>query len=143
MMLRPHAATALPSLVKEAASLFPANLAALDDWQPPWYRRGAAAEGARRAPASEAAVTSKPGLDPSQQAAAELLAAYPATTDALAVALGLPAVWSERPGTLAIGPDSIPSGACDPVRALLRAFPATLDATTDLLGTTRRPGSGC
>ena len=35
MMLRPHAATALPTLLKEAVSLFPPNLDALGNWQPP------------------------------------------------------------------------------------------------------------
>ena len=39
MMLRPHAATALPTLIKEAVAMFPTNLDALDHWQPPWDRQ--------------------------------------------------------------------------------------------------------
>jgi hypothetical protein len=35
-MLRPHARTALPTLVKEAAGLLPSSLAELDAWRPPW-----------------------------------------------------------------------------------------------------------
>ena len=36
MTLKPHADTALPTLLKGAASVFPRNLSDLDNWQPPW-----------------------------------------------------------------------------------------------------------
>lgn len=36
MMLRPHAGTALPSLIQEAGRLYPNSLAALTKWLPPW-----------------------------------------------------------------------------------------------------------
>jgi hypothetical protein len=63
------------------------------------------------------------------------LAAYPATTDALAAALGEPLVWSAQvgrspPGDLAGRPVPEP----DPVRNLLGAFPSTAEAMAGLLG---------
>jgi hypothetical protein len=140
MMLRPYAASALPALVKEAAALFPAGLDTLNDWRPPWYRTAAPPDVLSAAPASPA-VALKPILDPSQGAAATLIAAYPAATDALAAALGLSVAWAEQVRTTTTEvPDVRLAPESDPVRTLLGAFPSTTDALAGLLGATRSEG---
>ncbi len=139
MMLRPHAATALPTLVKEAVAIFPPDLDALAHWQPPWNRQVAASEAGTSADALEA-TTSRTALDPSQQTAASLLAAYPATTDALAVSLGVPVVWANQHGPVTPEPLGLPSderrlGACAP-----QPFP--LDSERDGRGPERNAQLG-
>jgi hypothetical protein len=141
MMLRPHAATALPTLVKEAVALFPPDLDALAHWQPPWYRQVSGPE-AGTAVDAVAATSTISVLEPSQQAAVSLLAAYPATTDALAVALGVPVVWANRPGTATAEPRGLQSVEHDSVRDLLHSFPSTLNAMPDLLDAARNQASG-
>ena len=133
MMLRPHAATALPTLVKEAVALFPTDLDALAEWQAPWYRHVAGIE-TGTAVESVVATDSTAILDPSQQAAASLLAAYPATTEALAVALGLTVVWAKRCGAVTAEPTGLRSEEHDSVSALLHRFPSTVKAMAEVLG---------
>ncbi len=130
MMLRPHAATALPTLVKEAVALFPPDLDALNRWQPPWYRLVAGPEAGTSVETVEA-ITSSSVLEPSQQATASLLSAHPATTDALAANLGVPILWAKPPVTAV--PASLRSEAHDAVRALLHQFPSTPQAMPELL----------
>lgn len=139
MMLRPHADIALPILMKEAASLFPSSLEALADWQPPWYRPVASPEQTAAASKETTHTPSRVVLSPSDQAAASLLAAQRATTDALATALGLPTTWSSA--TAAAETDRIAATASpehDAVRALLRAFPSTMQAASTLSGLSAR-----
>jgi hypothetical protein len=141
MMLRPHAATALPTLIKEAVALFPPNLEALDRWQPPWYRRTDAGGGARAEGTGAQASVAMVSLGPGLEAAAGLLASYPAATDALARPMGLAVEWTSSD----IGPPGSTAGAAEPtelrnVRALLDAYSAALEAAANLLGT--GPGAG-
>lgn len=132
MTLRPHAGATLPILVKEAAALFPGNLAALAGWQPPWHRQ---AEATPATGASSSPSPARVALGPAEQAAASLLGAHRATTEALASALGLSIAWSETPGA---DPSAPAAGGADPeheaARTLLRQFPEATSAAASLLG---------
>jgi hypothetical protein len=79
--LRAGGAELAPLLIREAGRIFPGRLAALDTWVPPWL--------AEPAPALAAA----PGAAGRQGAA--LLAAHPATCDALARLLGCDGGWAQ------------------------------------------------
>ncbi|MFJ9680577.1 hypothetical protein ACIRP2_21365 [Streptomyces sp. NPDC101194] len=74
--LRSDAAELAPLLVREAGRIFPARLAALDAWVPPWRQR----------PAEAPAVRATDGVS--------LLSAHPATCDALAELLGCTDGWA-------------------------------------------------
>jgi hypothetical protein len=135
MRLRPHADAALPILMKEAASLFPGRLEALADWQPPWYRPGASLEPTSAASKETTSAPSRVVLGPSERAAASLLAAQRATTEALAAALGLPAAWPVAPASAETDrPAAVASTEHEAVCALLRAFPSTMHAASSLSG---------
>ena len=69
--LREQAREQLPALVREAGRTFPASLASLDAWVPPWS--------AAEAPAAQPAAPAGP--------VAELLAAHPMAGDAMAALL--------------------------------------------------------
>jgi hypothetical protein len=125
MTLRPHADTALPTLIKEAAAHFPKDLAALGDWQPPWERPSAAR------PAKESGMDAI--ITPAAHAASRLLRQHRATTEAVTSALGLSATWTdmdqppaEVPAALAESP---PGEACQ----LIAAYPATAQALAVLV----------
>ena len=134
MMLRPHAANALPTLVKEAVSLFPSNLDALKQWEPPWYRQESPVERGTTKPAQAAPIHV---LGAADRASAALLAAHPSTTDALAAALGLSGGWTELQGSLPTYNVSVDSRrAHGPVQSLLDAFPSSVHAIAELLGVT-------
>jgi hypothetical protein len=135
MMLRPHAGTALPTLVKEAAALFPGSLDALSDWLPPWYPEAPSVDGAVR---SVVPADSAPNvrLDPGQQATAKLLRIHRATTSALAEALGVAAVWNEDESSAPViapnlGGNSV--GELGSVRELIQTFGSTLEAASNLV----------
>jgi hypothetical protein len=144
MMLRPHADSALPALVKEAVAIFPATLEALASWQPPWYRakagRPVSAAGAGTpplTPTGTAAGSNLPVRTPLQITVASLLAARPVTTNAVAAALGLPVQW-ETPDLTVFGPvaaDGPPDPSSPPLPddALVDELPRTLDAVRRLL----------
>ncbi|MFE9675635.1 hypothetical protein ACFYO5_16155 [Streptomyces sp. NPDC006259] len=104
--LRSGGAELAPLLIREAGRVFPARLAELDSWVPPW-----------RAPREF------PAVGPAAGAArgAVLLAAHPATCDALAALLGCEGAWT-RPEADA------PRGA-----ALLAGHPETATALEVLL----------
>ncbi|HEX4833551.1 MAG TPA: hypothetical protein VH478_20940 [Trebonia sp.] len=103
MAARPHlhpaggGAELAPLLIREAARVFPARLADLDAWVPPW--RAAALAPAVAPPARAAGGQ---GL--------ALLAAYPATCDAVASLLGCADPWA-------------PAEAAAPGAALASAYP--------------------
>ena len=84
MMLRPHATSALPTLVKEAATIFPPNLKALETWRAPWSVD----------PQTPSTAPRQAALDPNQGAAQALLRAFPSTTNALASGLGVSPEWT-------------------------------------------------
>jgi hypothetical protein len=84
----------LPNLLKEASGCFPASLAALRDWQPPWAP-------ARPAPGPEAAPQAGPARverGPGEAAVFALLAAAPEAVEALAGLLGVEAGWAALAG---------------------------------------------
>ncbi|GGS79325.1 hypothetical protein GCM10010222_21060 [Streptomyces tanashiensis] len=104
--LRSNAAELAPLLIREAGRIFPARLAALDAWVPPWHGQPAAP---RALPAAGAAH------------GAALLAAHPATCDALAELLGRTEGWTEAESSAGTG------------AALLARHPATAEALATLL----------
>src|SRR6185437_2228736 len=73
--LRSGGAELAPLLIREAGRIFPGRLQALDEWVPPWRAR------------PEPATARAPRTEGTGQGTA-LLAAYPATCDALAGLLG-------------------------------------------------------
>jgi hypothetical protein len=129
MLLRPHARTALPVLLKEATAVYPGTLAALAGWSEPWE--------AQKIPTPTG--TGKSGdiapsigsLGPEQVAVRRMLATFPATTNALAAALGVDARWTEAKKS---GSDSANSTHVSrtangsPAAELLKRHPATLKA---------------
>jgi hypothetical protein len=88
MMLRPHAATALPTLIKDAVAMFPTSLEGLERWQPPWGRASEAAAGADPIAHVGEAAPGPQGRDPALELVAALVRSHPDTTNALANALG-------------------------------------------------------
>ncbi len=106
--LRSNAAELAPLLIREAGRIFPARLAALDAWVPPWR----AQPEVRPLPSSGAA------------RGATLLARYPETCDAVADLVGAGDAWAPADGRAA-GPTGV---------ALLSAHRAACDAVADLLG---------
>ncbi|MCK1818835.1 DUF5682 family protein [Streptomyces sp. XM83C] len=110
--LRGSGAELAPLLIREAGRVFPARLAELDSWVPPWKAEPAPARRAARG------TTGPRGLP--------LLAAHPATCDALAELLGCDGGWTtEEPGTpAAVGAE------------LLARHPETAQALELLLSTT-------
>ncbi|MFJ8663384.1 hypothetical protein [Streptomyces sp. NPDC093795] len=106
--LRSNAAELAPLLIREAGRIFPARLAALDAWVPPWRAR----------PEPRLA---RPAAVPR---GAALLPAHPETCDALAGLLGSTDPWAPADGQAAG-----PAGA-----ALLFTHRSTSDALADLLG---------
>ncbi|MFE2267092.1 hypothetical protein [Streptomyces griseosporeus] len=106
--LRGGGADLAPLLIREAARIFPARLADLDTWVPPWRADPAPAP----ARSSGRAATGPRGLP--------LLAAHPATCDALADLLGCEDTWETA--------DQAPAGT-----ALLARHPRTAQALEALL----------
>ena len=109
--LRGEAQELVPVLVREAGRTFPAALAEVDAWTPPW---SAAPQTAATAPVASGPV-------------ADLLAGRPETVDALAALLGYDPAW----------PAAVPDGG-GPVRpevsGLLARHPETAGAVAVLLG---------
>jgi hypothetical protein len=106
--LRAGGAELAPLLIREAGRVFPARLAELDSWVPPWL-----------APREVPAV--RPGQDTGGARGVALLAAHPAACDALAELLGCDGTWAS-PGAAA------PRGA-----ELLGGHPQTARALETLL----------
>ncbi|WP_030263868.1 DUF5682 family protein [Streptomyces sp. NRRL B-24484] len=105
--LRAGGAELAPLLIREAGRIFPGRLAALDAWVPPW-----------RAPQPDPAALRPAGGG----GGAALLAAHPASCDALAALLGCEGGWAS--------PDSGPAGA-----ALVGRHPDAAGALEALLAT--------
>ncbi|GIE86166.1 DUF5682 family protein [Actinoplanes regularis] len=108
--LRQQAAELVPVLTREAGRTFPGTLAAIDSWTPPWLAR------------RPATATATGARQPSGGPAGTLLAAHPASTDAVAELLGCPGEWAPAVAVPASGRS-----------ALLTAFPATADAVAALV----------
>ncbi|MEV7548603.1 hypothetical protein AB0N89_03155 [Amycolatopsis sp. NPDC089917] len=100
--LRSRGADLVPLLVREAGRIFPGRLAALDEWVPPWKDQP-----------EPLALTRKAG-----SGALALLAAHPATCDAVAGLLGCDEPWGS----------AAPTGL-----ALLERYPGTAVALEEVL----------
>ncbi|GIF03394.1 DUF5682 family protein [Actinoplanes siamensis] len=151
--LQSQAAELVPVLTREAGRTFPATLAGMEGWTPPWLaRRAPGASGrAGRAPsgsglAGQGATGSEvagpessgswtAGRGPSGADAAPgavggpvgvFLAAHPESTEAVAGLLGCSGEWVTAP---AVPDDDRPGPA-----ALLAAFPETADAVFSMIG---------
>ncbi|MFB4292622.1 DUF5682 family protein [Nonomuraea sp. ATR24] len=114
--LRKEAPELVPILIREAGRTFPATLAAVDAWVAPWERAPGDGPGVRTAPA---AVTGGP--------VAELLAAHPAPSDAVAALLGCEGGWAP------LGSGDAAPGAAPEVAALLARHPSAADALAGVL----------
>ncbi|WP_424638783.1 hypothetical protein [Embleya sp. AB8] len=104
--LRAGGAELAPLLIREAGRIFPGRLAALDAWVPPWQA------GSVPAPAVVRPTGGARGL--------ALVAAHPATCDAVARLLGCEGTWAAA--------EPVPAGA-----ALVEQFPDTAIAAAGLL----------
>ncbi|MFE6985302.1 DUF5682 family protein [Streptomyces griseus] len=111
--LRAGAADLAPLLIREAGRIFPARLAALDTWVPPWREVPEAAASAA-GPAKAATGGSR---------GATLLFAHPGTLDAVAELLGCDGAWAS--------PDADTTGA--PGATLSARHPETATAWESLL----------
>ncbi|MFZ4191627.1 hypothetical protein [Streptomyces pseudogriseolus] len=109
--LRKGAADLAPLLIREAGRIFPGRLPALDRWIPPW-----------RMPQEDPFATSRTQRAVTAPRGAALLAAHPATCDAVAELLGCEDGWQQH------------DTPARPGAALLSAHPATCDAVAELLG---------
>jgi hypothetical protein len=132
--LKDQAAELVPVLTREAARTFPATLAGVDAWTPPWT---AAATPVVADPAPHAGV-------------AAFLAAHPAAADGVAALLGCQGSWSlgdaaaagvSTPGVSAAGVPmagglkaGVSMAGVSAAAALLSAHPATAEAVVMLLG---------
>jgi len=122
--LRDQAHELVPVLVREAGRTFPASLPAVDAWVPPWSAPPTPAAPAGPVLAPPGAVAAPPG------AVAELLAAHPMASDAVAVLFGLEPVWrSTSPAPVAAGPGQVDT--------LLTQHPEAAGAVARLLAGTR------
>ncbi|MGA5116662.1 hypothetical protein [Streptomyces pseudogriseolus] len=109
--LRKGAADLAPLLIREAGRIFPGRLPALDAWIPPW-----------RVPQEDPFAASRAQRAATAPRGAALLAAHPATCDAVAELLGCEDGWQ---------PHDAPAR---PGAALLSTHPVTCDAVAELLG---------
>jgi hypothetical protein len=123
MTLRPHTESLLPNLLKEASVCFPSSLAALLDWEPPWQKTPTALSALPTAPTATPAAA----LNPVETAARGLLFDAPASTDALAVLLGVAPVW-QVPSAASNTPAAGPSPGESDVRRLLLDHPESMNA---------------
>ncbi|MGV9770867.1 hypothetical protein [Streptosporangium sp. NPDC003464] len=115
--LRDQAPELVPVLVREAGRTFPASLASVDTWVPPW-----AARAVPQAPAGRVAAPAGPVTG--------LLAGHPAACDAVAALLGCDGGWQEAVPA-ADGPGH------PAVAELLARHPAAADAVAGLLAPSR------
>jgi hypothetical protein len=96
--LRSGGAELASLLTREAGRIFPGSLSILDEWVPPW-----------RAQAEPEALHTARGTGPGQGIA--LLAAHPATCDAVASLQGCGRTWKADPGPGALMPNESPTVA--------------------------------
>ncbi|BFP50313.1 hypothetical protein SCMC78_01200 [Streptomyces sp. CMC78] len=111
--LRAGAADLAPLLIREAGRIFPARLAALDTWVPPW----------REVPETATSVAGPAKAADGASRGAALLFAHPRTLDAVAELLGCDGAWASL--------DADAAGV--PGAALLARHPDTAGAWESLL----------
>jgi hypothetical protein len=109
--LRKEGGELAPLLVREAGRIFPAGLAAVDAWTPPWSAAAAPPPAAVRQPVGSSPVTA-------------LLTGHPVATDALAALLGCDDPWQA---------DGL-STAEQPAHSLLRRHPESAAALLTAIG---------
>jgi hypothetical protein len=126
LMLRPHMGSVLPNLLKEASACFPASLAALDTWQPPWQ--------AATVPVVQPVVTAAVERTPQEIAVYDLLATAPAGCEGLARLLGIKPEWRSPVTGPALAAVQAAAGSETQVAELLRAHPLGLMGLAKLAG---------
>ncbi|NMO51159.1 hypothetical protein HH310_08160 [Actinoplanes sp. TBRC 11911] len=119
--LRDQAGELVPLLTREAGRTFPATLAGLDGWTPPWEAKPPAASEAVAAAAPRPAVTA-------------FLAAHPAATNAVAALLGHTGEWTTAPARPAADAAALAGGDREAAATLLSAYPETATAVMTLIG---------
>jgi hypothetical protein len=87
--LRAGGAELAPLLIREAGRIFPGRLAALDEWVPPWHAQPEQQTRPER--------QTRPALGAPAGQGIALLAAHPATCDAVASLLGCDGTWQTAP----------------------------------------------
>lgn len=133
MTLKPLANELLPSLIKDASSLFPAKVAGLQGWQAPWDMLVAEPD----APADTSAGAPQVEVRSAEALAiGGLLRAHREVTQALAERLGVeaPDAWPEpqaEPPAAASAPST--PAASVPIATLLTAHPEVLNALLERL----------
>jgi hypothetical protein len=128
MSLRPHMGSVLPTLLKEASNTFPNSLKALQTWQPPWQQTAAPSPVATATPTVQRSET--------ETAVYALLAANPASTEALARMLGVEGTWNvPTTNEVTVAPPSAmrSSPTETTVKELLTAFPESMKALSALV----------
>ncbi|MDI6104279.1 DUF5682 family protein [Actinoplanes sp. NEAU-A12] len=118
--LKEQAAELVPVLTREAGRTFPATLAALDSWTPPW-------SGAAVSRPTVAGLSGATGLSGPAGAAAALLVGNRAAADAVASMLGCAGGWSPVPAGAAPAADVAAAG-------LLTTYPDAAQAVAHLVG---------
>ncbi len=127
LMLRPHMGSVLPNLLKEASACFPASLAALEKWQPPWQTVAAA-------PVVQTTAAATVERTPQETAVYEMLIAAPAGCEGLARLLGVEPAWAGPIAATTPATSAVPSGPEGDVKELLCAHPRGVEALAKLLG---------
>jgi hypothetical protein len=122
MALRPLAGDLVPTLLKEVSVVFPASLAALDGWSPPWDAAPVLVASPVETKSADANVSEE------TQRIRAFIAANGAVSEAVAALLGCPAVASPRESP---GPETDarpPEASKGALAELLQRYPATLEA---------------
>jgi hypothetical protein len=125
MMLRGHGGSVLPGLLKEASGSFPAVLASLLTWRPPWEAVPAAVV----KPTSHHTST----LSPSEATVVSLLRGHRLATEAFAKLLGVNGSWSEPSASVA-SEANVGLPAEGAVQDLLKRHPSSPQTLARLLG---------
>ncbi len=124
--MREDARELVPVLVREAGRVFPAKLAALDAWVPPWAGESANGPHAGQPPTLGATAVGSTV----EFAVVDLLHAHPLTVDALATLWGIDAPWREAPVTDGASQPSVDTAH---VRELLDEYAGSAAAVAELL----------
>ncbi|MEM7477468.1 MAG: hypothetical protein AAF483_20985, partial [Planctomycetota bacterium] len=127
MTLRPHADTALPTLIKEAAASCPSSLEELESWQAPW---DAGTSSVVANPSAKTPSEKQPS-DPLALSTSNLLHSNPQTTEACCQAMGLAIEWQTPNEEVSQSPPAN-IGSEKPC-GLLQRYPDTMKAIVVLL----------
>jgi hypothetical protein len=125
--LRAHATTggALAILMKEAAAIFPKDLAALEKWEAPWEKAATTPDPKASRPQKSPRASERNTPCPS------LVRTHPATTEALARMLGFDVLWTKSDDDH--DENAAPDATASAVPKLLSRYPATANAWAAML----------